>query len=218
MIGFIRTKVKYRQFKKTYKKKNANNNTWAVNLFDLNTIEVGDYSWGGIEILNYDPSHKSNIKIGAFCSIAANTKYMIEGNHRYDRVSTYLFHQAKLYSTESTAENIQTRGDIVVGDDVWIGFGALIMSGAQIGQGAVIGANSIVNGIVPPYSIYIGNKVIKKRFDDKTIELLKKIDYRIVAKKIREKASLDWDRYFYDDVSTDRILELVSILEKEILD
>ena len=101
---------------------------------------------------------------------------------------------------------------------MWIGFGALIMSGAQIGQGAVIGANSIVNGIVPPYSIYIGNKVIKKRFDDKTIELLKKIDYRIVAKKIREKASLDWDRYFYDDVSTDRILELVSILEKEILD
>ena len=56
--------------------------------------------------------------------------------------------------------------DIVIEDDVWIGFGVLIMSGVKVGKGSVIGARSIVTKDVPPYSIFVGNKVIKKRFPD----------------------------------------------------
>lgn len=35
----------------------------------------------------------------------------------------------------------------------------------------------MVRGEIPPYSIYVGNKVVKKRFDDSIINKLLKIDW-----------------------------------------
>ena len=48
------------------------------------------------------------------------------------------------------------------------------MPGVHIGDGAIIGANSTVASDIPPYSIAVGNpaKLIRKRFDDETIDLL----------------------------------------------
>lgn len=66
---------------------------------------------------------------------------------------------------------------IIIEDDVWIGYDALIMSGVTIGKGSVIGARAIVTKDVPPYSIYVGNKVIKKRFSEDIINKLSTIDF-----------------------------------------
>ena len=71
-------------------------------------------------------------------------------------------------------DNLPLKGDTVVGNDVWIGQNVTIMPGVHIGDGAIIGANSVVAKDVAPYHIVAGNpiKVIRKRFDDNTIEFL----------------------------------------------
>lgn len=66
---------------------------------------------------------------------------------------------------------------IVIEDDVWIGYDALIMSGITIGKGSVVGARSIVTKDIPPYSIFIGNKVVKSRFDNNIINKIRGIDF-----------------------------------------
>jgi virginiamycin A acetyltransferase len=70
--------------------------------------------------------------------------------------------------------NAVSKGDTVIGNDVWIGNSATIMQGIKIGHGAIIGTNALVTKDVEPYSIVGGNpaKLIRKRFDDETIDFL----------------------------------------------
>jgi virginiamycin A acetyltransferase len=53
------------------------------------------------------------------------------------------------------------------------------MAGVKIGDGAIIASKSVVTKEVPPYTIVGGNpaQIIKKRFDDKTVEKLLKIKW-----------------------------------------
>ena len=69
------------------------------------------------------------------------------------------------------------KGDIIIGSDVWIGYEAVIMAGVTIGDGAIIGTRAVVTKDVPPYTIVGGvpAKMIRKRFDDATIERLEKL-------------------------------------------
>jgi carbonic anhydrase/acetyltransferase-like protein (isoleucine patch superfamily) len=55
----------------------------------------------------------------------------------------------------------------------------LILSGVHIGDGAIIGAFSVVTKNVEPYTIVAGNpaKVIRKRFDQDTIDELLRIKW-----------------------------------------
>ena len=66
-----------------------------------------------------------------------------------------------------------------VKNDVWIGENATILSGVTIGNGAVIGTSAVVAKNVPDYSVVVGNpaKVIRKRFDEETIERLLRISW-----------------------------------------
>ena len=49
-------------------------------------------------------------------------------------------------------------------DNVWVGFDAIILPGTTIGRGSVIGSKSVVSGIIPEYSVVVGNpaKVIRQ--------------------------------------------------------
>ncbi len=51
------------------------------------------------------------------------------------------------------------------------------MPGVHIGDGAIIGTNSTVASNIPPYCVAVGNpaRVVRKRFDDETIELLERL-------------------------------------------
>ena len=71
------------------------------------------------------------------------------------------------------------KGDTVVGNDVWIGQNVTILPGVHIGDGAIIGTNSVVGSDIPSYTIAVGNpcRIIKKRFDDETIEKLLKLKW-----------------------------------------
>lgn len=93
------------------------------------------------------------------------------------------------------------KGDIVVGNDVWFGYDSLIKNGVTIGNGAIIAARAVVIKDVPAYSIVAGNpaKVVKMRFDDKTIERLQKIawwdwDIEKINRNLKLICNLDIDR------------------------
>lgn len=58
-------------------------------------------------------------------------------------------------------------GNITIGEYAFIGRGSILMPNASIGKGCIIGAGSVIRGIIPEYSIVIGNpcKIIGKSDD-----------------------------------------------------
>lgn len=141
--------------------------------FSDNVI-IGDYSYGFFDVLEWNDETK--LKIGKFCSIAADVLFLLGGEHRKDFISTYPFN-ALMESFNHIEGHPASKGDIIVGNDVWIAHGAKILSGVTIGDGAIIAANSLVTKDIPPYAIAMGSpaKVVKYRFDEDTIEKLLKI-------------------------------------------
>ena len=102
------------------------------------------------------------------------------GDHKLDAISTYpfpIFQQG--WENAFNIFDLPVKGDIVVGNDVWFGYDALIKGGVTIGDGAIIAARAVVVKDVPAYAIVAGNpaKVVKMRFDDKTIERLLRISW-----------------------------------------
>lgn len=119
------------------------------------------------------PPHPSGkLKIGEYCSISTRVSFFLGSNHNTKRITTWLPDS----SSYDISPELKTNGDIIVEDDVWIGMGAVILSGAKIRTGSVIGAYSVVSGEIEPYSIVVGNpgRTVKKRFDDRQIEILLK--------------------------------------------
>ena len=159
------------------------------NFVKASNIIVGDYTYfddqrNGPEkfeeynvMYNYDFA-KVKLVIGKFCAIAAETRFIMTGDHKLDAISTYpfpIFQQG--WESAYNIFDLPAKGDIVVGNDVWFGYDSLIRGGVKIGNGAIIAMRSVVVKDVPPYAIVGGNpaKVLKYRFDDKTIERLQKI-------------------------------------------
>jgi chloramphenicol O-acetyltransferase type B len=140
----------------------------------LTKHKVGRWTYGVPEI-KYD-NKGGNLEIGAFCSIACGVQILLGGNHRMDWVTTYPFY---VYwdSARYIPSPSHSKGDVIIKNDVWIGENVTILSGVTIGNGAVIGTSAVVAKNVPDYSVVVGNpaKVIRKRFDEETIERLLRI-------------------------------------------
>lgn len=124
--------------------------------------------------------------IGKFVQIAHGVRFITSSaNHNMSGFSTYPFANFMMTPQTSSEEIVamfeasKNKGDVVVGNDVWIGMEAIVMPGVKIGDGAIIGAKSVVTHDVEPYTIVAGNpaRVIKKRFDDETIQRLLKIQW-----------------------------------------
>lgn len=161
------------------------------NFVKASNIVVGDYTYFddrryGPEkfeeynvLYNYDFS-KVKLIIGKFCAIAAETKFIMTGDHKLDTISTYpfpIFQQG--WENAFNIFDLPVKGDIVVGNDVWFGYDALIKGGVKIGDGAIIATRAVVVKDVPPYAIVAGNpaKIVKMRFNDATIERLLHISW-----------------------------------------
>ena len=172
-VKFISRYVRLYIHKRKWRKRNLHNFTTAENIFPIEKVSVGKYTYGPLNILHYG-NNAEQIKIGNFCSIAKDVKFILGGEHEYVTLSTYPFKRMILNSNVIEAKS---KGPIIIGDDVWIGYGSIILSGVTIGQGAIIGAGSIVSKDVPPYAIYAGNRIVKYRFDANTIEKLLNFDF-----------------------------------------
>jgi len=161
------------------------------NFIDHPNIQIGDYTYlndfklpvNDVRQLLVPYMHlgaPEKLIIGKFVQIANGVQIITSSaNHQMDGFSTYpfdIFGEPWSSSYESKWPN---KGDTIIGNDVWIGHEALIMPAVSIGDGAIIGSRSVVTKNVPPYSIVAGNpaKVIRYRFDDKTIATLLEIKW-----------------------------------------
>ena len=43
-----------------------------------------------------------------------------------------------------------------VGEGTWLGHGTIVLPGSDIGRHCVVGANSVVNGLIPDFSVAVG--------------------------------------------------------------
>lgn len=178
MINFILGKIKWRKYKKSWRTKNNRNSTEPICYFDINSVCVGNYTYGELYVLNY--GNKEKLKIGACCSIASGVVFVLNADHAIDRVSTFPYKAKVLLSDANEAVS---KGDIVIDDDVWIGQNAIILSGVHIGQGAVIAAGAVVNKDVPPYAIVGGvpARIIKYRFEGMIRDYLLTLDFNALS-------------------------------------
>ncbi len=159
---------------------------YLKNVISSPYIKVGDYTmyndfvhdpkdFEQNNVLYQYPINHDNLIIGKFCSIACGAKFLFNSaNHTLSSLSTYpfpLFFEEWQLNKNNVTDAWDNKGDIIIGNDVWIGYEAIILAGVTIGDGAIIGARAVVTKDVAPYTIVGGipAKMIKKRFDDKTI-------------------------------------------------
>lgn len=143
--------------------------------------------------------HDSQIccaKIGAFCSISDHV-FIGGGEHPWRWVSTSPIFQDRSHGPRGlehfSSFELPKHQETIIGNDVWIGHGVTIKQGVTIGNGAVVASGSVVSKDVPPFAIVGGipAKVIKYRFEEKTISDLLKSEWWNLSKndliKLSEK-------------------------------
>ena len=159
---------------------------YLKNFITSPNIEVGDYTYyddpDGPEhfeknVLYHFDFIGDRLIIGKFCAIAKDVTFIMNGaNHQSAGFSTYPFFIFGNGWEKSAPQpgDLPFKGDTEIGNDVWIGYNATIMPGVKIGSGAIIASKSVVTSDVPAYAVVGGNpaKIIKQRFDDKTIDAL----------------------------------------------
>lgn len=160
--------------------------------FFLHNVQIGDYS-----VLAYN-AHAANVSIGKFCSIGPNFCCGL-GLHPSGGVSS----SAMFYSTSklngmtlSKDNKYEERRQTVIGNDVYIGANTFVLDGVHISDGAVVGAGAVVTKDIPPYAVAVGvpARVVKYRFDEKTIEaLLEKQWWNGTEEELKKVERNFWD-------------------------
>jgi len=183
------------------------------NFVKASNIFVGDYTYFADVrygpdkfedynvLYNYDFS-KVKLVIGKFCAIAAETKFIMTGDHKLDAISTYPFPIFQNgWEDVYDIKDLPVKGDIIIGNDVWLGYDSLIKNGVTVGDGAIVAARAVVVKNVPPYAIVAGNPatVVKMRFENDIIKRLLSIawwswDIDKINKHLDLICSLDVDK------------------------
>ncbi|HEG5919196.1 TPA: CatB-related O-acetyltransferase [Campylobacter lari] len=147
--------------------------------------KIGSFSYTGSILPAY-------VDIGRYCSIAENVE-IFGYQHPLHRISTASFTYEKnhIFINNASIDKIgkcfpikdynpsSSIEKLNIENDVWIGKDVLLKQGITLGNGCVVGQRAIVTKDVPPYAIVAGApaKIIRYRFDEKTIERLLKIQW-----------------------------------------
>lgn len=182
--------------------RNTHNRTIANTVFPPEIVKVGNETYGHLNVHSYGHCGE-RLSIGNCCSIAGNVHFILSGHHDYRRFTTF---PAEAYYTSDGISSC-AKGPILVHDDVWIGYGVIILSGVTIGQGAVIAAGSVVSKDVPPYAIWIKDRVIKYRFSDDIREKLMTINFNAID--LEKSCSVG---SIYKHISSENVQEIIDSL------
>lgn len=168
----------------------------------FNDSVIGAFSYAGSNTtMNFS-------SIGKFCSLARNVD--IGGfDHDYHKVTTMPMFRFKQLSGGGNPE-IGEKELCKIGNDVWIAAGTQILHKASVGDGAVIGGGAVVTKDVPPYAIVAGvpAKIIKYRFDEKTIEELLEIKWWDWPEKVVLE-NIEW--MIKQDINSDTLVRMKEI-------
>lgn len=139
----------------------------------LNNSSFGNFVYiGQRTIIN-------NASIGSYCSIVPDVKIGL-GIHPTNLISTPL----SFFSTRKQCQiTFVSEGDmfeelsrVIIGNDVWMERNAIITDNVTIGDEMITAAGAVVNKDIELYPIIGGMPahLIKKRFDNKKIDILLK--------------------------------------------
>lgn len=141
----------------------------SARIYSEGKLRIGTgLTMGDRAVINSNDSY--GIYIGNNLLLASDV-YIRSGNHDWS------YSDEPFQNRGHCAKKVEFNKEvysIVIEDNVWISHGATVISGAHIGTGSVIGANAVVGGVIPPYSVVVGNpaQVVSSRkkhlsFDDR---------------------------------------------------
>lgn len=203
MLGKIKESIKLFAFKKKWKRRNKHNFTNPISIFPIERVNVGKNTYGWLDVETYG-NDNAMLKIGMYCSIARDVRFVLDGEHAYKVISTYPF-KVRIAGEKS---EVLSKGPIILEDDVWIGERSTILSGVTIGQGAIVAAGSIVYKNIPPYAIYANGEIIKYRFSNEIIKKLLTLNYN----KLDNDKILANIKYLYEEVTENNIDRIIKII------
>jgi virginiamycin A acetyltransferase len=198
-------------FAKKWRDKNAHNLTAVGSrAFPINVVEVGNGSYGALNIQSLFEQENEQLMIGNYVSVGPGVQFIMGVNHQTKTLTTYPLHSRLIAASNVDALN---NGPIIVEDEVWIGSDALIMSGVRIGKGAIIAAGAVVVKDVPPYAIVGGvpAKILKYKFSEAIIRIIQPIYLNDLSKTfLTENMAI-----FYKEIeTTEDALALVDFINK----
>ena len=115
-------------------------------------IEIkNNVTFGPGVVVNIGPC--KGFYVGSNTGIAKDT-FIRSANHKFNDTTVSFQEQGH----DCKIVNFNDREySIVIENDCWVGAHCILLSGTHLGKGTVVSAGSVVSGVVPPYSIVVGN-------------------------------------------------------------
>ena len=101
-------------------------------------------------------SFENTLIIGSNTTISGNV-FISNMDHNYTEINKHILEQNYIYKKT------------IVGSNCFLGYGVCIQAGTVLGEQCIVGANSVVRGIIPDFSVIVGNpaKIIKRYHSEK---------------------------------------------------
>lgn len=167
-----------------WRKKNRHNRTFAAYFFPIESVTVGDHSYGMLDVRFFCTTAGEKLQIGNYVSIANDVIFILGGQHQTKTFTTF---PLRAYFTRiDNNMDSHSKGPIVIEDEVWIGSGVIILSGVNIGRGAIIGAGAVITKDIPPYAIVVGNpaRIVRYRFSQEIISQMEDLKLRDISNDV----------------------------------